>query len=86
MTNETKIKCVKLPRFRDILKHPTQPGTTFAKEISDRIRVIACLDNTPNMIHSDSVDETIGSTFWQKIKKTSHFQPVDGLVVVWGMM
>jgi len=84
ITRESKIKCVKLPRFRDVLKFPTQPGTNFAKEISDRIRVIACLDNIPNMIHSDTEDETIGSTFWQKIKKISNFEPVDALVVVWG--
>lgn len=84
ITRTSKIKCVKLPRFRDILKHPTQPATTFAKEISDRLRVIACLDSTPNMIHSDSVDENIGSTFWQKIKKMSQFQPVDALIIAWG--
>jgi len=79
-----KIKCVRLPMFLGILRYPTQPGTNFAKEISDRVRVIACLDKIPNIIHSDSDDETIGSANWMKIKKQCHCEPTDALVVVWG--
>ena len=84
ITGEYKIKCVKLPHFRGIFRYQTQPGTNFAKEISDRIRVIACLDKIPNMIHSDTEDETISSANWQRIKKMSKFQPDDALVIVWG--
>jgi len=79
-----KIKCVKLPFFKGILSYTTQPGTNFAKEISDRVRVIACLDIIPNIIHSDTADETISSTNWMKIKKMSGFESEDALVIVWG--
>lgn len=79
-----KIKCVRLPLFRGILSFRTQPGTNFAKEISDRVRVIACLDKIPNIIHSDSEDVTISSAQWQKIQKLSGSQPEDALVIVWG--
>ena len=84
VSNDFKIKCVKLPFFKGILRYPTQPGTNFAKEISDRVRVIGCLDKIPNIIHSDTDDETISSTNWMKIKKLSGFEPVDALVIVWG--
>lgn len=78
------IKCIRLPKFGGILNYLTQPEINFAKEVSDRIRVIACLDSFPNLIHSDTTDETIGSAGWLKIKKMGHFQPEDALVLVWG--
>jgi len=81
---DTKIKCVKLPYFQGILRYQTQPGTNFAKEISDRVRVIACLDNIPNIIHSDTEDVTISNANWEKIKKLSRFKDRDALVIVWG--
>ncbi len=80
----TRIQCVKLPRFDGILRYRTQPGTNFSKEISDRVRIIACLDNIPNIIHSDTEDENISSADWEKIRKLSHSRYQDALVVVWG--
>ncbi len=79
-----RIKCIRLPLFQGILRYPTQPGTNFAKEISDRVRVIACLDKIPNIIHSDSDDETIGSANWMKVKKLCRSDAMDALVIVWG--
>ena len=32
----------------------TQEHTTFAKEFADRVRVIACLSDLPNIAHSDA--------------------------------
>lgn len=83
-TDQFKVSCVRLHKFKGILRHPTQPDTNFAKEISDRVRVVACLDKIPNIIHSDSDDETIGSTNWTKIRKLSQAAPEDALVIVWG--
>ena len=62
----------------------TQPETTFAREISDRVRVIACLDRLPNMAHSDAEAETFSSSEWSKIKKISGTGEGDVAVVVWG--
>jgi glutamyl-tRNA(Gln) amidotransferase subunit E len=47
-------KCVLLKGFKGLLSWETQTDTFFSKEISDRVRVIACLDNSPNIINSDS--------------------------------
>lgn len=79
-----RVKCVRLPLFEGILNYPTQPGTNFSKEFSDRVRVIACLDSTPNLIHSDTTDETISSANWEKIKKAANFRSGDALILTWG--
>jgi len=84
INSNLKIKCIKLPYFQGILRYHTQPGTNFAKEISDRVRVIACLDTIPNILHSDTEDVTISSANWEKIKKLAGFQHRDALIIVWG--
>ncbi|NOZ61121.1 MAG: Glu-tRNA(Gln) amidotransferase subunit GatE [Calditrichaeota bacterium] len=84
INKNTRIKCVRLPFFQGILSHSTQPGTNFVKEFSDRVRVIACLDTIPNLIHSDTVDETISSAAWEKIKRLTGFQSSDALIITWG--
>jgi glutamyl-tRNA(Gln) amidotransferase subunit E len=84
LTENTRIKCVRLPFFEGILSYPTQPGTNFAKEFADRVRVIACLDTIPNLIHSDTGDETISSASWEKIKRLTGFKSSDALIITWG--
>lgn len=78
------INCVTLFGFKDLLKWQTQTNTYFAKEISDRVRVIACLTTLPNIIHSDSASETISNSEWQAIKKMVGASEKDTLVIVWG--
>ncbi len=53
--NNHKVILVCLPKFKGILSHFTQPGKIFANEISDRLKVIACLER-PNMIHREQID------------------------------
>ena len=67
--SKLKIACVVLKGFKELLRWQTQPDTYFSKEISDRVRVIACLTTIPNLIHSDSKTDTITSSDWQKVKK-----------------
>lgn len=76
--------CVVLKGFKDLLHWQTQTDTYFSKEISDRVRVIACLTNIPNMIHSDSKSDTITSSDWQKVKKITNASDNDTMVIVWG--
>lgn len=78
------IKCVTLKGFSGLLHWETQTDTYFANEISDRIRVIACLTTIPNLIHSDSKGETIASQEWKKIKRFMRSDKNDTLVLVWG--
>ena len=79
-----RVRAVVLRGYRGILSMRTQPETTFAKEISDRVRVIACLDRLPNIAHSDMEGETLSSVEWTKIKKQCRTDENDAVVVVWG--
>ena len=79
-----KIKCVVLKGFSGLLHWQTQTNTFFSKEISDRVRVIACLTTIPNIIHSDSKSDTITSSEWQKVSKAVNASNDDTMVIVWG--
>ena len=84
LENGTVLRCVVLKGFSELLHWQTQTNTYFSKEISDRVRVIACLTTIPNMIHSDSKGDTITSAEWQKVRKASGAEDNDTMVLVWG--
>jgi glutamyl-tRNA(Gln) amidotransferase subunit E len=75
---------VRLNGFKGLLRWQTQTNTYFSREISDRVRVIACLTVLPNIAHSDSPGETLASSEWLAINKALAAGPDDTLVVVWG--
>jgi glutamyl-tRNA(Gln) amidotransferase subunit E len=81
--SKLKIRCIVLKGFKDLLRWQTQTDTYFSKEISDRVRVIACLTTIPNLIHSDSRTDTISSSDWLKVKKFTEATDDDTLVIVW---
>jgi len=81
--SKLKISCIVLKGFKDLLRWETQPDTYFSKEISDRVRVIACLTTIPNLIHSDSRTDTLTSSDWQKVKKQTEATDNDTLIIVW---
>jgi glutamyl-tRNA(Gln) amidotransferase subunit E len=75
---------VVLRGFRDLLNWQTQTNTRFSREISDRVRVVACLTKLPNIIHSDSLSETLSSARWEAVRKAVRASADDTVVVVWG--
>ncbi len=79
-----RVKCVRLPGFDGLLNTPTQEHTTFAKEFADRVRVIACLTQLPNMVHSDVASESLWPQDWLKLRKRMHASDNDALICVWG--
>ena len=78
------VKCVVLKGFAGLLHWQTQTDTYFSKEISDRVRVIACLTTIPNLIHSDSKGENLTSAEWHNVKKNVGATDDDTMVLVWG--
>ncbi len=75
---------VRLAGFKGLLRWQTQNDTYFSREISDRVRVIACLTVLPNIAHSDSPGETLASAEWTAVRKAICAGPNDTVVVVWG--
>lgn len=84
LNEEMIIGSVILRGFKGLLNWQTQTETYFSKEISDRVRVVACLTTLPNIIHSDSTSETISIAEWQKVKKAVGAAENDTVVIVWG--
>jgi glutamyl-tRNA(Gln) amidotransferase subunit E len=75
---------VKLVGFKGFLRWQTQTDTYFHQEISDRVRVIACLTALPNILHSDSPGEGLSSAEWQAVRKALGARDEDAVVLVWG--
>lgn len=78
-----KIMAVNLPGFRGILSHFTQPGKMFANEISERLKVIACLE-LPNMTHSEAINPAIAENDFAKIREIFNAKEDDAQLIFWG--
>jgi glutamyl-tRNA(Gln) amidotransferase subunit E len=78
------VLAVPVPGFGGLLGVHTQPHTTFMKEISDRIRVVACLDELPNVLASTQEGASLASGEWEKIAKTCRARSGTPILVVWG--
>jgi glutamyl-tRNA(Gln) amidotransferase subunit E len=79
-----RVRCVRLAGFGGLLSEHTQEHTVFAKEFSDRVRVVACLTELPNMAHSDAASESLPARDWQGLRRRMHAAEADALLVVWG--
>ncbi len=74
---------VNLPFFKGILSHFTQPGKVFADELSDRIKVIACIEK-PNMAHSEELEDTWTSSQRREIRSLLGAKENDAQLILWG--
>jgi glutamyl-tRNA(Gln) amidotransferase subunit E len=86
LSDEGRLSAVVLPGFAGLLNHPTQPGgVVFAQEVADRLRVVACLDVLPNMLHSDD-PEWGGLTDAERsiVRERTELTDTDAVVLLWG--
>ncbi|MEI6122912.1 MAG: Glu-tRNA(Gln) amidotransferase subunit GatE [Bacteroidota bacterium] len=74
---------INLPGFRKLLSHFTQPGKMFADEISERLKVIACID-VPNMTHSEEFQPLISEDDFSKIRTLLKANDDDAQIIIWG--
>ncbi len=78
-----KIFIINLPQFKGILSHFTQPGKIFADEISDRLKVIACLEK-PYMAHTEEFGESISNTDFDLLSPIVNASEEDAQILLWG--
>lgn len=79
------IGAIKLCGFAKILQMETQPKVPFAAEFAGRVRVIACLDEDPNILHSGNLYEYgMSSEEWQMIKNELNVKQTDAVIITWG--
>ena len=77
------VYAVNLPSFRGILSHFLQPGLTFADELTNRLKVIACIEK-PNMVHSEAFEDLLGEKNWNRICALLKAGENDAQVILWG--
>lgn len=80
--NGSKIIAVSLPEFKSVLSHFTQPNKCFANEISERLKVIACLEQ-PNMTHNEQFIPDISNDDFNNISKLLDCSEKDAIIVFW---
>ena len=78
------VMAIPLPGFQGLLEAHTQPRTSFLKEFSDRIRVIACIDDLPNLALSTQDVPTLSSGEWDRVSKVCQVAPDVPVIIVWG--
>lgn len=76
------VYAIKLKQFEDILSAEVQPDHTFGDEFAGRVRVIACLDQMPNMTWMSAGSLYPGD--WEPIQRITSARPNDEVVLVWG--
>jgi len=84
VSNGATVMAVPLPGFTGLLGVATQPRTRFLKEFSDRIRVVACIDDLPNLVCSTEETPSFSSGEWEKIGKACAVASEVPVLVVWG--
>jgi glutamyl-tRNA(Gln) amidotransferase subunit E len=78
------VMAVNLPKFKSILSFFTQPGKSFSDELSDRLKVIACIEK-PNMTHSEELTPSLQSIIdFEVIRGLLKGGDDDAQVVFWG--
>ncbi len=78
-----RIMAVNLPKFRGILSHFTQPGKMFADELSDRLKVIACIEK-PHLAHTEEFDPVVSHADFEKVKALFNAEKDDAQLIIWG--
>lgn len=79
------VGAIRLDRLAGIFSREVGPHRTFASEVAGRLRVIACLDQLPNMAHTDAWPEYLNAgAHAQAVQKRMDAGLDDLVVVVWG--
>lgn len=79
---KTKAIAINLPGFKNIISHFTQPGKCFADELSDRLKVIACIEK-PNMVTTGDLHFYMEEKDRKTLQKLFDAKENDAQIVLW---
>lgn len=85
MTPNGTLRIVKLPNATGLVSYPIGNDNTFAKEFSGRVRVVACLDNLPNIFHTDGASGGLSGKDSKLLCDVAECGENDVAVAVWGI-
>ncbi|QKG80807.1 Glu-tRNA(Gln) amidotransferase subunit GatE [Tenuifilum thalassicum] len=78
-----KVVAIALPEFHGILSHFTQPGKCFTNELSDRLKVIACIER-PNITSDEDLNDPLSENDATKLAALLKASPNDAIALIWG--
>lgn len=78
------VRAVVLPEAKDLLAWPLAGWRVFAQELAGRVRVVACLDQYPNLFHSDGPEGGLDEHDRRLIEREAGCGSRDVAVIVWG--
>jgi glutamyl-tRNA(Gln) amidotransferase subunit E len=87
-TQNWNLIAVNLPEFKGILSFFNQPGRSFADELADRLKVIACLEK-PNLLHNEQLnfencsDAGLPEHDWVKLNSLLEAGENDAQLIFW---
>lgn len=78
-----EVQKINLPAFGGLMSFYTGPQRMFADEISDRLKVIACIEK-PNMIHSEMFHNGLPQGIWSELRQRLEGKSGDAQIILWG--
>ncbi len=84
MERGERVLAFALSGYAGILTQPTQPGLTFVQELTERVRVIACLGPRPFLFSSDTHADALTNAEWRELRSVLRAEEGDAVVVLWG--
>ncbi len=78
------IRVIKLPNVNGLLTHPLAAYHRFADEFAGRIRVVACLDQNPNMFHTEGELGGLDDYDRRLFQEFTGCSADDVALIVWG--
>lgn len=80
-----RVGAIRLRNMGNILSSKTVGGRTLADEVSGRVRVVACLDEPPYLIHRGTHGQNaLTNREWRSIRKRLRAKAEDTVAIVWG--
>ncbi len=76
---------VRLENMAGVFGRTLIPGRTFGHEVADRVKVIACIDTRPNLLHTDMGEEDVLlASDWKLFRRLMGGDERDLLAVTFG--
>lgn len=81
----SRVGAIRLRNMGNILTAPVTGGRTLADEVAGRVRVVACLDEPPYIIHrATRGSNALSNREWRSIRKRLRAKAEDAVAVFWG--
>jgi len=79
------VKAVRIDGMRRAMTQPVGPSWSFAEEIAGRVRVIACLDEPPVIIHQNNyLAAGVSGEEWRAVRRRLRAKADDAVILVRG--